>query len=169
MTKQRLLRPVARWISVLMLAGVLCPRGGARAADSPAPAANGVPKANAVVLSTTGSDLVTLSAGERDGVTPGTEFRILRGTEEVARVSVIETTLATAKAKVISGLPASQLRSNDRAEMVGAPAPTPRKAGKFPWAVLVGAGIVALVVLGATRSKGSPTGSTGGSADVNVH
>ena len=68
-----------------------------------------------------------------------------------------------------AGLPASQLRSNDRAEMVGAPAPTPRKAGKFPWAVLVGAGIVALVVLGATRSKGSSTGSTGGSADVNVH
>lgn len=166
MSDIRFLRPVARWLSILMLAGVLWPRVPARAADAGAAAPAATLTSGVVVLDAT-ADFITLSAGEKQGVTPGTLFRIVRNGEEVSRVKVTEVSFATARAQVVSGLPAGQLRVNDRAEMVGTPAPKARARGHFPWLALVGAGVVALVVLGATHDKKSAAASAG-SADISI-
>ncbi|MBI3947741.1 MAG: hypothetical protein HY321_17610 [Armatimonadetes bacterium] len=161
------LRPVARWLSIVVLAGVLCPHVPARAAEAPA-AAEGPSRGSVAVLDTTGNRVV-LSAGEREGITRGTEFRIVREGQEVARVVIDEVFIATSRGRVVSGLPAARLRTNDRAELIGTPPPPRQRAGKFPWGILVGAGIVTLVVLGLTRDDDDGTGLSGqGAADVTI-
>lgn len=161
------LRPVARWLSALLLAGMLCPRVAARAAAAETTAAPTAPGAGSVVVLDTTADQVVLSVGEREGITPGTEFRVVRGQQEVARVRVTEVFPGTARARVVSGLPAGQLRLNDRAEMIGAPPQPPRRGGKFPWGVVVGAGILTLVVIGLARDSDGSTAGVG-VADVTV-
>lgn len=153
-----------------MLAGFFCPRLPARAADG-TPAAPVVPKMGAVVVDLSNNKVV-ISAGEREGVADGAVFRITRNGEEVAQVKVFETSFATSHARVITGGPAAQLRLNDRAEVAEMPAPRARSGFKFPWAILVGAGVVALVVMGAVREKGEGTSSattTGGVADIKLN
>lgn len=134
----RFLPTVARWFSVFLIAGIFCPGAPARAADTAVPTRTGA------VLSAHGNK-VTLSVGEVDHITPGTVFRVLRNDQEVARLRVVETDLATSRATVISGLAYDQLLYTDRVEMVGSPAPLPAKGIKFPWRIVVGVGILALV------------------------
>ncbi|WP_447412950.1 hypothetical protein, partial [Clostridium perfringens] len=92
--------------------GAVCPRV-AWGADAPADAA--AVRGGLVVLDAT-RERISVSAGERDGIAKGTEFRVLREGAEVARARVTEVSFATSRAKVISGLPSHQLRPNDRAE-----------------------------------------------------
>ncbi|HOJ23397.1 MAG TPA: hypothetical protein PLU39_15050 [Armatimonadota bacterium] len=170
MSDSHFLRSVARWLSVLMLAGTLCPRLPAWAADKPA-SDSVVARMGAAVVDLSNNKVV-LSAGERDGVVNGTIFRIMRHGEEIAQVKVFETSFATSNARVIRAGQGAALRVNDRAEVLEIPVPRKRSGFRFPWAALVGAGIVALVVMGAVRDKGDgpSTGSpTGGVAEINLN
>lgn len=167
MSTHRFLRTVARWLVVAVAAGCVGPRA-ALGAEAPADGAAAAAQPTVLVLGVA-RDLVSLSAGERDGITKGTEFRILREGAEVARVRVVDVSFVTSRAKVVSGLAAQQLRPNDRGEMIGTP-PPPRRGARFPWAALVGAGVLALVVIGAVRQKGEGAPQTaGGVADIQIH
>ncbi|NLC58878.1 MAG: hypothetical protein GX774_18745 [Armatimonadetes bacterium] len=167
MSINRFLRTVARCLCLVMLAGALCPRRLAWGAEAAAPA--GAAASTGVIVLDASGDRVSLSAVKSAGITRGTEFRVLRQGQELARVRVTEVLPAISRARVVSGLPASDLRPNDRAEMIGT-APRERKGIKFPWAALVGAGVLALVVLGSVRDKGEGAApASGGVADVKIN
>ncbi|MDH7569316.1 MAG: hypothetical protein QHJ73_06990 [Armatimonadota bacterium] len=167
------LRLVARLLCGVLVTGVALPHTPVRAGEAPAAAPavapeTPLPLVGDVVVLDASNDRVVLSAGEKQGIRRGAEFRIVRAGEEVARVSVVEVFLATSRARVISGLPATQLRANDRAELVAMP-PAPKHGGwKFPWATVIGAGIVTLVAIGLARDGGARTEPTSGAADVTI-
>lgn len=160
-------RSLARWLSGVIGASILCSSLPLQAAE-PQPAGVSGTLASIAVLDTTGGRVV-LSAGERDGIARGAEFRIVRQGQEVARVVIDEVFAATARGKVVSGLPPSQLRVNDRAELIQTPPPRPERVSKFPWTMLVGAGILALVVMSITRAEKKEVPlETQGIADVTI-
>jgi aspartate/methionine/tyrosine aminotransferase len=109
------------------------------------------PTPDVIVLNVEPDNTVLLSAGTRDGVTKGTQFRILRGTEEVARVVVTEPSYAVSTTGIVSGGTVNPVRAGDRAVMIGQPAPAAPEARKTFWGMVVGAAIIALVVIGSTR------------------
>ena len=110
MSDSHFLRPVARWLCVLMLAGILCPRMPAWAADAPASETALVRMGAAVV--DLANNKVVLSAGERDR--GWNIFRIMRHGEEIAQVKCLRPPRHFQRARVRGGAQA-QLRLNDRA------------------------------------------------------